>query len=328
MDVREAVAECGRARQGLATTAALHAAGVRRSGLTRAVARGEVLRVRPGVYATRPLAPWPAFVVTGDGVAGDYVQRVRAVLLSLGPGAVAGGRTAACLRGWGLLVEPLRTVEVAVHGDRGRVRLPGVRAVRRRRLASDEVRPVGEHEPVAVTTALATVVDCCTSLPLLEAVVVCDSALRSGEVALAELEAVRSPGRHAARTLRRVLGLCDPESGSVLESVLRVLMLQAGLTGFATQRVVRDASGRYVRRVDFCFEQARLVVEADGARWHTPVRDQQVDNRLAAAGWRVLRFTWSEVVHDPAAVLSLLRAALEPGSRSTHLAPSTTLRAA
>jgi very-short-patch-repair endonuclease len=64
-----------------------------------------------------------------------------------------------------------------------------------------------------------------------------------------------------------------------------------------------------------------VVVETDGSRWHPdPVRDQGLDNRLAAAGWRVLRFTWAQVVHDPAAVLALIRAALTAaGSERCHL---------
>jgi len=55
-----------------------------------------------------------------------------------------------------------------------------------------------------------------------------------------------------------------------------------------------------------------LVIETDGARWHPdPPRDQARDNALAARGWRVLRFTWAEVVHEPELVLELLREALE-----------------
>ena len=107
------------------------------------------------------------------------------------------------------------------------------------------------------------------------------------------------------------MALCDADSGSVLESVLRVRMVQAGITGFTCQRVLTGHDGRYVLRVDFCFEAAQLVVEADGARWHPDgllVRGK--DNDLAAAGWRVLRFTWAEVVHEPARVLALVMAAV------------------
>lgn len=103
----------------------------------------------------------------------------------------------------------------------------------------------------------------------------------------------RLRGRRDATRLRQVLELADPCSGSVLDSVLRVRMVQDGLRGFTTQTVLRDSSGRHVLRADFCFEHARLVVEVDGARWHPDGDvDRRRDNALACSGWRVLRFTW------------------------------------
>ncbi len=317
MDVSATLATCSRIQQGLATTAQLRSAGVGRSVLSRALGRGVVVRVRPAVYALTPLEQWPTFVVTHEGVATPFVQHVRAVLLSLGEGAAACGTAAACLRGWGLLHEPCRTVRVAVHRGRSRVRLAGVRASQRHRVATEELEVRAGEAPLRVTTAVQTAVDCCHELPLLEAVVACDSALRSREVTVAQLRAagLAQRSRRAAARVRRVVELCDPESGSVLESVLRVQMVQAGLTDFATQEVVRDRHGRRILRVDFCFALRRLVIETDGVRWHdAPSRDQGLDNRLVAAGWRVLRFTWAQVVHDPQAVLGLVRAALDCGS--------------
>lgn len=321
--MRTALAECGKDTQGLACVRSLRQAGVTRSTLSRALTRGDVIRVRPAVYALSELAPRPVFVVTHTGVAPEFVQHVRAALLSLGDGAVAAGPTAACLRGWGLLHEPLGSLDVAVSMGRSRTGLAGVHALQRRRLAGEarQVRP--DEASLQVTTAVATVLDCCRQLPLLDAVVVCDSALRSGQVTLEELRqaAAQLRGVRHARRLRRVLDLCDPECGSVLESVLRVQMVQARIMGFQTQLVVRDARGRHVLRVDFCFPAAGLVVETDGARWHPePGRDQKLDNRLVAAGWRVLRFSWAEVVHDPELTLGLIKSALGGGSQDVHLA--------
>lgn len=322
MGVQEAVARCGRSRQGLATPQLLRAEGVTRSALSRAVRRGSVLRVHRGVYALEPLRGWPLFAVTHQGVSPELVQHVRAALLALGDSATAAARTAACLRGWGLLHEPQGVLDVVVPRGRHTVRLARVRALQRRRVERETWQPEGAA-PMWITTARATVLDCCRLLPHEEAVVVCDSALRSGQVTLAQLReaAVRLRGVREARRVRRVLDHCDPECGSVLESVLRVRMVAAGIAGFATQRVVRDAADRYVVRVDFCFAAQRLVVECDGARWHQdPVRDQGLDNRLAAAGWRVLRFSWSQVVNDPAAVLRLLAMALSTGSEHAQVA--------
>lgn len=331
MDVHVKLRECSTKQQGLATTKDLHAVGVTRSTLSRARADGHVTRVHRGVYSCSVLPEWPEWVVGPKGVSAGFVQRVRAALLSLGESAAAAGATAACIRGWGLLHEPLREVEVVVPNGRRRSRLAGVRTMQRRTLRREALRLHPDLDPVWVTDAVTTVLDCVRQMNLQEAVVVCDSALRSRQVTLRQLvdAARRLRGvRHATR-VRRALALCDPECGSVLESALRVEMIEAGISGFVSQRVVRDVRGRYILRVDFCFEAVRLIVEADGARWHPdPARDRRLDNRLVAAGWRVLRFSWSEVLHDPAAVLELIRSALLAGSNDVHLAAESALAAA
>ena len=155
----------------------------------------------------------------------------------------------------------------------------------------------------------------CLRLPLLQLVVVLDSALRAGDLTVGEVAAsVRDlPLSRDRARLVRALQLCDPESGSVLETVFRVRLHLAGLTGWQTQRVVVDRQGRYVVRTDVLFEGARLVVELDGAQWHRDrERDRRVDNALAACGWRVLRYGWDDVVGSPAAVLREVREALLP----------------
>jgi very-short-patch-repair endonuclease len=93
-----------------------------------------------------------------------------------------------------------------------------------------------------------------------------------------------------------------------------------GLDGFSTQQPLGAENGEPGVRVDFCFRSARLVVEVDGARWHQDVqRDRRRDNALARLGWRVMRFTWADVVHDSTRVVREIRAALAPSC--THPAP-------
>ena len=299
--------------QGLLTAADLRARGVGRSALSRALAAAQVRRVRPGVYAAEALPPLPRFVVTDLGVAAAYVAHVRAALLALGPAATASGRTAAALRGWGLLVEPARSMDVVVPHGRGRSALRSVRIVQRRRVDRQLVHVLQGSNPLWLTSPVQTVLDCCLSLPLLEAVVICDSALRARAVTMRELFAAahRLQGVRDARRVRDVLRLADPEAGSVLESVLRVRMMLARITGFTSQVVVHGQAGQRVRRVDFLFGGARLVVEVDGMKWHQdPIRDRSLDNALACCGYRVLRYAWADVVHDPDRVVREIRAAL------------------
>lgn len=331
MDAAAAVARCGRRTQGLATTRQLRAAGLSPGPLARAIEAGTVLRVHRRVYALEPLPPRPRFLVTDDGPAPAYVARVRAALLSVGPGAVARGRTAAALHGWPMLVEPTRTVDVAVpHGSR-RAAVEDVHVAERRDVRVARVVAVSGAAPLPVMPPVQTVLDCCLSLPLLQAVVVCDSALRARTVTLAELRRAsrQLAGVRDAERVRQVLDLADPESGSVLETVLRVRMTLHEICGFGTQQVLHDGAGRAVLRADFVFEDARLVVEVDGQKWHQDVaRDRRRDNALAALGWRVLRYTWSQVVHHPDAVLAEIAAALGLRTSDCHLAAARLLRAA
>lgn len=324
MDLPDVVASCGARTQGLVTPAMLKGTSLGSTQRTRAVADKTLFRVRPGVYSATELPPLPRHVVTEAGVAPAYVAQVRAVLLSLGPQAAASGRTAAALRGWGLLVEPSRTVEVVVAHGRSRARRKNVRVTQRRGIIRERFVALGETEPLCVTTAVQTVLDCCVELPALEAVVVGDSALRSGQVTVEQLRrAARARrGVQDAERVRRVLDLLDPECGSVLESVLRYRLMADGVTEFTTQLRLSGPTGPMVR-VDFCFESTRVVVEADGAKWHPdPAPDRQRDNLLARRGFRVLRYTWAEIVHDHARVVREIREALQVGHADFQLAES------
>jgi len=65
--------------------------------------------------------------------------------------------------------------------------------------------------------------------------------------------------------------------------------------------------------VDFCCTKARLVVELDGAGHdHEAAQDEDEarDRRLAASGWRVLRFENREVMDELEGVLITIQDAL------------------
>jgi very-short-patch-repair endonuclease len=72
-------------------------------------------------------------------------------------------------------------------------------------------------------------------------------------------------------------------------------------------------------RPDFCWPEARLIVEADGAGAHGTRRghahDTRRDVRLTNAGWTVLRFAYDAIVHDPNYVEGAIRTALARGRR-------------
>ena len=308
-------------QQGLATRGQLTADGLTRAGLGAALADGTLHRVDRGLYRHGP-APIPgAHLVSGGLPDPSYVTEVRRVLLTLGERARAARRTAAVLWGFDLLVEPT-SVEVDVpHGFRVRAGA-GVGVQQSRSVASVLRVPVPACAPVAVTSAVDTVLDCCVDRPLLEAVVVADSALRAGAVRLRQLRRAATARRGLPFTgrIRAVLRWCDARSGSVLESALRVVLCQAGLVPPSTQHDM-VVQGVVIGRVDFAWPLQRLVIEADGRRWHDPCdrrdADRRRDNTWARLGWTVLRFTWAEVLHAPDDVVSAVREALARGAAAS-----------
>lgn len=236
-------------------------------------------------------------------------EQLRA--LAVGLEATVSHGDAALMWGMELATTPeLRSVTVG--RNRSRVRRPGA-VVHRSDLDADERV---ERDGVWLTSALRTVIDLCRSLPLQDAVAVSDSALRQDLVTVEELAAALRelpPGVGRAR-VSRALRLVDPQSGSVLESLCRVLLHLAGLAPEETQLVVRAPGGRWIGRADFAWPSARLIVEADGFAFHADRasyrNDRRRGNALVLAGWRVLRFSWEDVVLRPDEVVEAVREAL------------------
>jgi very-short-patch-repair endonuclease len=69
--------------------------------------------------------------------------------------------------------------------------------------------------------------------------------------------------------------------------------------------------------VDFVWRERRLIVEIDGFAFHGNrvafEQDRDRDSRLAAAGYRVIRFTWRQLTGQPEGVLIRLGQALAFG---------------
>jgi hypothetical protein len=252
---------CTAERQHQANRAQLAAAGLGSTVVSRCLAAGSLLRLRRGAYALGPLASRGRHLLSDGVVDPGYLAEVQCVLLSLGAGCAADRRTGAVLWGMDLLVEP-RTVECRVPRSRTRVSLTGV-SVRSSTATDVQDLKVLGLEAVPVTPACETVLDCCLDRPMLEAVVIADSALRRRLVTVEDL--VRAVGKRAGQPrvqrLRRLLALVDPESGSVLESMLRYLLASNGL--HPTSQLGRGAAQPGLRAA----AGLRLPAAARGLRW-------------------------------------------------------------
>ncbi len=232
-------------------------------------------------------------------------------LLAAHPLAVLSHEEAARRLGLDLIEDDHGRRRVSVPRNTSRLRIDGWHVVRR------DVPPMEcltLPDGSRVTAAARTVTDLASDLSLPAAVVLADSALRSRQVRhdqlLHVLSVRRGPGINRRR---RVAELLDPRSGSVLESLLRVLLLTSDLPAPTTQFWVMDVE-EPVLRADFAWPASRLIVEADGFAFHSDRgayrRDRTTMNALERLGWRVLRFSYEDVVHRPGYVVGLVRACL------------------
>ena len=125
-----------------------------------------------------------------------------------------------------------------------------------------------------------------------------------------EVERASPTGRRGVAVARALVAAGEPLSSSPLETALRLVITAAGLPRPVAQHVVRDGNGRFLGRVDFAWIESRVVLEADGRRWHEApgalLADRRRQNALAAAGWTVLRATWADAA-TPDSLLGALR---------------------
>ncbi|XBH21541.1 type IV toxin-antitoxin system AbiEi family antitoxin domain-containing protein [Jonesiaceae bacterium BS-20] len=116
-------------------------------------------------------------------------------------------------------------------------------------------------------------------------------------------------GRWGNRKLKRFLA--DSRAGIMSEAEARIheLLHRARVTGWEANVPVRDEYG-IIGRADVLFLKQRVVIEVDGYTYHGPDRfqaDRTRDNRLIAAGYRVLHFTWEDLTRRPHVVIDQIR---------------------
>lgn len=223
------------------------------------------------------------------------------------PGSVVAGPTAALW--YGLPVDG--AVRWLWTGPRGRASAPGVRILRDP-LAKADIR---RADGIPVTGPGRTVFDCLRLLPEDAAMRVMDRAIQQGWTTFGEVvgRVHDHAGRHGAPRLARLIRDAGGGSHSAAERRAAGLLRSARITGWAPNAQIRDAAG-LIGYGDLVFAAARLVVELDGWAFHSDLdrfqRDRTRQNRLVAAGWTVLRFTWADLHDRPEAVIATIRAAL------------------
>lgn len=258
------------------------------------VKKGRLRPVHRGVYHVGPLR--------------SRYEREAAAVLACGPTAVLSHRSAAAL--WKLLSYRSDAVCIEVSAPGGSRALGvAVRVHRIAELPADERTTV---EGIAITSAARTILDLAGSIGGRELERAAALAERERLVNRAQLQKLlsRYPRRSGTRALRTLLSQAGGPAFTRSEAESRFLELvrraqlpapetNVGLQGF---------------EVDILWRAPRLVVEIDGFSFHSSPRaferDRRRDAVLAAAGFRVMRVTWAQLVRQPEALLVRLAQAL------------------
>jgi len=259
------------------------------------------------------------------GLPDHPMLRLLAVQRRLPPGSAFSGRTAAWLHG--LELTPGDPVEATVP-DPIDISLRAGVAIRRAKLTSREVVRLNG---VLATSVLRTLLDLARNGPLVEAVVATDVALHRHVVSRAQVSGyvAANRGRRGFAQLGRVVGLAEPATESPMETRLRMVLVLAGLPRPAVQVPIHDQQGRFLGRPDLYYARARLGLEYDGASHRCSLAsDVQRQNRLLAAGVRLLRFTAADVRGSPDLIVRQVTAVIggsQKGSRARYGEPGSLL---
>lgn len=271
MDQR--VAALAARQHGVVSRAQLVALGTGRGAVAARIRAARLHRVHRGVYAV------------GHAVLGRDGRWLAAVL-ACGDGALLSHRSAGAL--WDLRPSESARIDVTVPRTT-RVRSTSAVAVHRTTRPTKPATVRG----IPVTTPMRTLDDLAAVLPqrALERAVEQAETLR-----LLDVAAVRSP------RVRRLIATHDfAPTRSDLEKAFLALCRRHGLP--------RPGVNTYVAgfEVDFAWPEQRLIVETDSHRHHGTraafERDRARDARLTAQGWRVVRFTYRQLLSGEAATV-------------------------
>lgn len=236
--------------------------------------------------------------------------RMLAALLICGDQAVLSHGTAAALLG--LWDRPPVLIDVIAPDQSGRK----ITGICRHHVPLPLTNEVVLVDGIRSTNPSRTIIDLAGKFGRKSLREVVEKAAIMGALNVPEIEALASAGRRGSTTLQETLNAWrdhqSPLLRSVLEASLLTLIRSHGLQEPLCNRWVAVGGTRY--EVDLLWPQQRLVVEADGRKYHTnPLafeRDRKRDRELASAGYRVVRLTWEQLETEADSIVATIRSLL------------------
>jgi very-short-patch-repair endonuclease len=278
LDLR--LADLASRQYGVVSRRQLLALGFDRGGVERRLEAGRLHRLHRGVYSVGHT------IVNGNG-------RYLAAVLACGPDAVLSHRSAAAL--WSIRPSAAPRVDVTVPHTSG-FRSTAAIVVHRSRRSIEATTCDG----IRVTTPGGTLPDLATALPRrdLEKAAETAEALR--------LHVLVDPNHPGARRLGEA-------TAHDLSHTTRSSLEDEFLELCDRNRIPRPLVNHRIAgfEVDFCWLEERLVVETDG-RHHLTRAAFARDALLTALGWRVMRFTRTQVRREEAVVAARVLSARSP----------------
>ena len=278
-----AIAEMADAQHGVISLPQLQSLGLSESGVRKRVAAGKLHRVYRGAYAVGHSR------VTWKG-------RYMAAVLACGDEAVMSHRSAARLHG---LRRTAGRVDVTVPGRPPRIR--GIDGHRTCRLDPLDRTVVDAIRCTSVARTIFDLADAEGDERATQKDMARAEELRIFDLVAVQRVLAQATGRRGARVAAKALGIPGIRTRSDLEELFLALCERAGLPRPLVNMPI-VVGGTHVE-ADFAWPELRLIVETDGWATHGThaafVNDRRRDRMLAAAGWRVLRFTWYEIEHQP-----------------------------
>jgi len=265
------------------------AAGISRAEIDWACRRGSLVRDQLGLYAV-------------TGALSTELRRARAAVQSVGSAghAVASHDTAAHLHG----IDTVRRQQFEHVTIRRSTRRPQRAALwlHAHDLSDDDVTLV---DGVPTTTVARTLLDLLLRADRLTAVWACESALRAGLLSPDELGLAMERGarRRGIKLARQRYQAINTLSESPLQTGVRLVFADFELPTPALQVPITWSDGTVLFRIDLGYEEDKVGVECDGRSVHEQPSAVLVDrerlNAMLIAGWRLLRFTWSDYRNRP-----------------------------